>query len=111
MNCETSLTRLHYSKVVADTLRYVIVDRSAEDALQFWSQEPGDVRWYRFEPAAEEREAALSLLQSGGSQASGWPLLIPRPAIRTKIKHGCTDRQMALGRAVLQDPLARGQSL
>ena len=77
MSCETSLTRLHYSKVVADTLRYVIVDRSAEGALQFWSQEPGDVRWYRFEPGTEERAAALSLWQSGASQASGWPLLIP----------------------------------
>ena len=77
MNCETSSTRLHYSKVVSDTLRYVIVDHSVEGTLQFWSQEPGDVRWYRFEPGAEERAAALSLLQSGASQASGWPLLIP----------------------------------
>ena len=77
MNCETSLTRLHYSKVVADTLRYVIVDRSADGALLFWSQEPGDVRWFPFEPGAEERAAALSLWQSGGADASGWPLLIP----------------------------------
>ena len=77
MNCETSLTRLHYSKVVADCLRYVVVDRSAEGALQFWSQESGDVRWYPFEPSEEERAAALALWCEGRENTPGWPLLMP----------------------------------
>ena len=77
MNCEISLTRLHYSKVVADCLRYVIVDRSEDGTLQFSSQEPGDVRWYPFEPSPEERAAALDLWRSAGVNAAGWPLLLP----------------------------------
>ena len=77
MNCETTLTRLRYSKVVADCLRYVVVDRSPEGELQFWSQEPGDVRWFPFEPQADEREAALALWRDGGENSSGWPLLMP----------------------------------
>ena len=77
MNCETELKQLRYSKVVSDCLRYVIVDRAADGALQFSSQESGDVRWYAFEPSAEERAAALALWRSGGGEAAAWPLLMP----------------------------------
>ena len=72
-----ALTRLHYSKVVSDCLRYVIVDRSPDGVLQFCSQEPGDVRWYPFEPSVEERAAALALWRSGNENSSSWPLLLP----------------------------------
>ncbi|MEO8598034.1 MAG: hypothetical protein ABI759_32240 [Candidatus Solibacter sp.] len=68
---------MHYSKVVADCLRYVIVDRATDGALKFWSQEPGDVRWYPFEPASDERTAAVDLWRSGGGDAANWPLLLP----------------------------------
>jgi hypothetical protein len=77
MNCEIALTRLHYTKVVEDCLRYVVVDRSPDGALQFSFQEPGDVRWFPFEPNAEERTAALALWRDGAESASGWPLLLP----------------------------------
>ncbi|MEO8368724.1 MAG: hypothetical protein ABI806_05965 [Candidatus Solibacter sp.] len=71
------MTRLHYSKVVADCLRYVIVDRSPDGGLHFSSQEPGDVRWYPFDPSPEERAAALDLWRSSADNAPGWPLLLP----------------------------------
>ena len=77
MNCEISSTRLRYSKVVADCLRYVIVERSTDGVLRFSSQEPGDVRWYPFEPSPDERAAALDLWRNRGESATGWPLLLP----------------------------------
>ena len=80
MNCEAgsaSSTRFHYSKVVGNCLRYVIVDMSPGGAMEFWTQEPGDVRWFHFDPAPDERGAALSLWRSGGGGAPGWPLLLP----------------------------------
>ena len=74
---EACATRFRYSKVVCDSLRYVIVDASAGGALEFWSQEPGEVRWFRFDPAPDERDAALTLWRSGGGCGVGWPLLLP----------------------------------
>lgn len=52
---------------------YVIAERNTEGGLDFWIQEPGEVRWYGFQPSPAEREAAARLLAAGTS--TGWPLL------------------------------------
>ena len=70
-------TRFRYSKVVCDCLQFVIVDIHPDGRAEFWSQEPGEVRWFGFEPAAEERSAALSMWRAGTSSDVRWPLLIP----------------------------------
>lgn len=68
--------------VIVDGLRcYVIAEQNAEGGLDFFMQEPGEVRWYGFEPSAAEREAARRLLASGATL--GWPLLA-QPAIARK---------------------------
>ena len=68
--------RFRYSKVVGNCLRFVIVDRLADGGLEFWSQEPGDVRWFSFEPSVLEREAVVASWRAS-DRAGGWPLLIP----------------------------------
>jgi len=68
--------RFHYSKVAGNCLRFVIVDRLADGSLEFWSQEPGDVRWFLFEPSAAER-AAVAASWRAGKDEGGWPLLLP----------------------------------
>jgi hypothetical protein len=60
--------------VIFDGVRcYVIAEQNAEGGLDFFMQEPGEVRWYGFQPTAADREAAQRLLASG--PPSGWPLL------------------------------------
>lgn len=77
--CQSSspATRIHYSKVVNDCLRYVIADVSGGETIEFWTQDAGEVRWFRFDPAPEERAAALALWRAGGAGGPGWPLLLP----------------------------------
>jgi hypothetical protein len=66
--------RIRYSKVERGALVFVIADVRPDGAAEFFSQEAGEVRWFPFVPAAEEREAALGLLR--GKPAQGWPLLL-----------------------------------
>jgi len=66
------LSRFRYAKVVCNCLHYVIVDVSSDGSMEFWSQESGEVRWFPFDPAPEERAAAVSLWRSGPANG-GWP--------------------------------------
>lgn len=60
--------------VMCDGVRcYVIAEKNAEGDLQFWMQEPGEVRWYGFQPSAGEKEAVNRLLAA--QPTGGWPLL------------------------------------
>lgn len=66
--------RFRYSKVSGGCLHFVIAERGGDGRVEFWEQEPGEVRWYRYEPGAQEREAVEAswrARESGGR----WPLL------------------------------------
>ena len=62
-------------------LCYLIAEKNAEGELEFWMQEPGEVRWYGYKPSEEERSAACGLLERG--EINGWPLLT-QPSIARK---------------------------
>lgn len=66
--------RVRYSKVERDILVFVIAD-IRPDGAEFFSQETGEVRWYPFIPAAQERAAALALHRFPPPSETGWPLL------------------------------------
>jgi hypothetical protein len=68
----SELSRFRYAKIVCNCLHYVIVEVSSDGDMEFWSQESGEVRWFPFIPAPEERAAAVSLWRSGGG-AVDWP--------------------------------------
>jgi hypothetical protein len=90
--------RVQYSKIVDGCLTYVIVDLHPGDRTEFWSQEAGEVRWYRFFPAPGEVAAALALFVAAPSRGSQWPMLkwaAPAPADRG---YGSIARQLAGGR-------------
>ena len=67
------MQRVQCSVILEGVRCYVIAEQNAEGGLDFYMQEPGEVRWYGFRPTAAEREAAQRLLVSGA--AHGWPLL------------------------------------
>ena len=67
--------RVQYCKIAGGSLTYVVVDLHPGDRTEFWSQEAGEVRWYRFFPAPEEFAAALALFVTAPSGGSPWPML------------------------------------
>jgi hypothetical protein len=67
--------RVQYCKIEGGCLIYVIVDLHPDDRTEFWSQEAGEVRWYRFSPAPEEFAAALALFVTAPPRGSQWPML------------------------------------
>ncbi|MBL8176431.1 MAG: hypothetical protein JNK48_17280 [Bryobacterales bacterium] len=67
------MQRLQCSLICDGVRCYVIAESNAEGGLDFFIQEPGEVRWHSFQPAPAEREAVQHLLASGPS--TGWPLL------------------------------------
>lgn len=75
------MQRVQCSVIVDGVRCYVIAEQNAEGGLDFFMQEPGEVRWYGFEPTPAEREAARRLFTHSASH--GWPLLT-QPAIARK---------------------------
>lgn len=75
------MQRVQCSVMVDGVRCYVIAEQNAEGGLDFFMQEPGEVRWYGFKPTSAEQEAARRLLANGA--AHGWPLL-GQPAIARK---------------------------
>lgn len=72
-DCERSADRVQYSKIVDGVRKFVIAEfRNGIEA--FWEQESGEPRWFRFDPAPQERRAAKLLFAEGGQQ-QGWPRL------------------------------------
>ena len=68
--------RVQYSKIENGAMCFVIVDRRADEPAEFWAQEAGEVRWWRFSPAPAEEVAALALFERGASGGKDWPLLL-----------------------------------
>ena len=73
MTLTIATERVQYSKVENGTLCFVIVDRQADGRTEFWAQEAGEVRWYRFTPVPPEEMAAIALF--GRTGGADWPLL------------------------------------
>lgn len=66
--------RCCYSKVVRKALKCVIVDIDADGREDWAEQEPGEMRWYPFEPCTEERESVRMWVVTGDFPV-GWPLI------------------------------------
>lgn len=68
--------RVQYSKIENGSMCFVIVDRRENEPAEFWAQEAGEVRWWRFAPEPAEESAALALFEKGSAGGKDWPLLL-----------------------------------
>lgn len=77
----TALKRVRYSKIEGGYLIFVIAEFAEDGTVEFWSQESGEVRWFRFTPKAEERTAVIALAAGSENRSGAWPLLEFEPNV------------------------------
>lgn len=75
----SSAQRFCYSKVVANTIQFVILDVDENGNEEYASQEPGETAWYPFTPSTQERAVVRRALRSGGASMKWQRLEIAEP--------------------------------